>query len=41
MTSEAAADFAFEIRDRKFGTVLADPPWRFDNREKSHPNIAD
>ena len=32
MTSEAAADFAFEIRDRKFGTVLADPPWRFDNR---------
>ena len=32
MKSNAAADFAFEIGDRKFGTVLADPPWRFDNR---------
>ncbi len=32
MKSKAAADFAFEIGDRKFGTVLADPPWRFDNR---------
>jgi len=32
MTSTVAAEFAFEIGDRKFGTVLADPPWRFDNR---------
>jgi N6-adenosine-specific RNA methylase IME4 len=35
MTSEAidtTLDFAKSIRGRKFSTILADPPWRFDNR---------
>ena len=25
-------DFAQSLRGQKFGTVLADPPWRFSNR---------
>ena len=28
----AAVDFSREIRKQTFGTVLADPPWRFTNR---------
>jgi len=28
----AASDMSFELRDRTFGTILADPPWRFTNR---------
>lgn len=28
----AASDLACELEGRKFGTVLADPPWRFHNR---------
>lgn len=29
---DAAADFARALRGRRFATVLADPPWRFQNR---------
>ena len=28
----AASDLACELEGRRFGTVLADPPWRFQNR---------
>lgn len=28
----ATSDLARELEGRRFGTVLADPPWRFDNR---------
>ena len=28
----AASDLACELEGRRFGTVLADPPWRFHNR---------
>lgn len=30
--SEAARDFAEFAKDRKFSTILADPPWQFANR---------
>lgn len=29
---DAVLDFAQTMRGRKFGTILADPPWRFANR---------
>ena len=29
---EAVIDFAGAMRGRRFGTILADPPWRFQNR---------
>ena len=29
---EAAVDFLSFVGDRKFGTILADPPWQFQNR---------
>lgn len=32
MAPNSAADFAFEMGNQRFGTVLADPPWRFNNR---------
>jgi N6-adenosine-specific RNA methylase IME4 len=32
MTTDAVIDFAGAMRGRKFGTILADPPWRFQNR---------
>ena len=32
MTIDAALDFAGAMRGRRFGTILADPPWRFQNR---------
>lgn len=32
MTPTAAQDFAAFVAERRFGTVLADPPWRFTNR---------
>ncbi len=32
MTIDAALDFAKATRGRKFATILADPPWRFQNR---------
>jgi N6-adenosine-specific RNA methylase IME4 len=32
MTSGAAQDFVGAMEGRRFGTVLADPPWRFTNR---------
>jgi N6-adenosine-specific RNA methylase IME4 len=32
VSSEAAADFLSSISRRRFGTILADPPWRFQNR---------
>ena len=32
MSIDAVFDFASELRDRRFGTILADPPWRFSNR---------
>ena len=32
MTSTAAQDFARFAAGGRFGTVLADPPWRFTNR---------
>lgn len=35
MTSDAVqtiADFSKSVRGKKFGTILADPPWRFVNR---------
>jgi len=32
MSNSAAADFKNFIRNRKFATILADPPWRFINR---------
>jgi N6-adenosine-specific RNA methylase IME4 len=31
-TSNAAADFLSALEPKRFGTVLADPPWRFQNR---------
>ena len=30
--SNASIDFAATVRGRKFATILADPPWRFQNR---------
>lgn len=30
--NDAVVDFAREMRGRKFATILADPPWRFQNR---------
>jgi N6-adenosine-specific RNA methylase IME4 len=32
MTLSAAHDFAETIKGKRFGTILADPPWRFENR---------
>lgn len=32
MFSDAIVDLAAKLRGRKFATVLADPPWRFQNR---------
>ena len=32
MTTDAARDLADALAGRRFGTVLADPPWRFSNR---------
>ncbi len=32
MERTAAQDLSESLRDRRFGTVLADPPWRFTNR---------
>jgi N6-adenosine-specific RNA methylase IME4 len=32
VTIDAALDFAKAVRGRKFATILADPPWRFQNR---------
>lgn len=32
MSGSPAGDLAEYLNDRKFGTVLADPPWRFANR---------
>jgi N6-adenosine-specific RNA methylase IME4 len=29
---KAVKDFATEFEGREFGTILADPPWRFANR---------
>lgn len=31
-SESAASDFAFALHGQKFGTILADPPWRFENR---------
>jgi N6-adenosine-specific RNA methylase IME4 len=31
-TGDAAADFTLRTQGQHFGTVLADPPWRFQNR---------
>lgn len=31
-TSDAARDFQTFLRGRKFATILADPPWQFQNR---------
>ena len=30
--NDASIDFAGTVRGRKFATILADPPWRFQNR---------
>jgi N6-adenosine-specific RNA methylase IME4 len=32
MTIDAAVEFARDMRGRRFATILADPPWRFQNR---------
>src|SRR5438270_13913855 len=32
MTLAAVRDFATELDGLKYGTILADPPWRFENR---------
>lgn len=32
MSLKAVKDFATEFEGREFGTILADPPWRFANR---------
>ena len=32
MSIDAALEFAQAMRGRRFGTILADPPWRFQNR---------
>lgn len=32
MTLAAVRDFATELEGKHFGTILADPPWRFQNR---------
>jgi N6-adenosine-specific RNA methylase IME4 len=32
MTLEAVRDFATELDGKRFRTILADPPWRFQNR---------
>lgn len=32
MSIEAVYDFAKDLRDERFSTILADPPWRFTNR---------
>jgi hypothetical protein len=29
---EAAIDLLASARDKKFGTILAEPPWQFQNR---------
>ncbi len=31
-TSTLAQDFLSEVRQRSYGTILADPPWQFSNR---------
>lgn len=31
-SSDAVADFLSSVSKRRFGTILADPPWRFQNR---------
>src|SRR5262249_59894813 len=31
-TSTPAQDFLSEVRQRSYGTILADPPWQFANR---------
>ncbi len=31
-TSTPAQDFLSEVRQRSYGTILADPPWQFSNR---------
>jgi N6-adenosine-specific RNA methylase IME4 len=31
-TSTPARDFLSEVRQRSYGTILADPPWQFSNR---------
>ena len=30
--SEVAKDFRRFVRGRKFATIMADPPWQFDNK---------
>lgn len=30
--TDAATDFLNSVSSRRFGTILADPPWRFENR---------
>lgn len=32
LASDAAQDFLASVNGRKFGTILADPPWQFQNR---------
>lgn len=32
MTTQAAADFTAATQGKRFATILADPPWRFQNR---------
>ena len=32
LPGDPAGDFRRALTDRRFGTVLADPPWRFENR---------
>jgi N6-adenosine-specific RNA methylase IME4 len=32
MSIDASVDFAKAVRGRRFATILADPPWRFQNR---------
>ena len=32
MTDDAATDLTRFLADRRFGTIMADPPWRFANR---------
>jgi N6-adenosine-specific RNA methylase IME4 len=32
MRLDVATEFATELAGRQFGAVLADPPWRFQNR---------
>lgn len=32
LLSEAAIDLLTSARGKRFGTILADPPWQFQNR---------